>query len=201
MAHKLLKWEKLNCTSALFLQFAPTWRYCTPLNVLHFFTLILSFPSYYKQHPLLSVSVSSLHPKITFGFRFSSFVSLLSTSPRLIPPSLSIHPSILLTCCTDSRGAEEREISADQFPKFLNLFSLKSLVIREVLQRRMMGNYAGLEICFTNLASPSLFISHSFLLCFSDFSLRVSHYLRLLFIFHKSFSLLLAFSPSLSQGL
>lgn len=37
-----------------------------------------------------------------------------------------------------------------------------------------MGNYAGLEIRFANLASPSLFISHSFCLCFSDFSLSFS---------------------------
>lgn len=43
----------------------------------------------------------------------------------------------------------------DQFPKIPDLLSPKSPTIREVLQRRRrMSNYAGLERCFANLASP-----------------------------------------------
>lgn len=105
--------------------------------------------------------------------------------------SFPLLSSCLLTCCDETRGAEEREIrGVDQFPKsFPNLFSPKSPAIREVLQRRMMGNYTGLEICFANLASPP---SSSFFFILGLQSQSFS--LFSLFIFHKS----LPPSPSLS---
>lgn len=74
---------------------------------------------------------------------------------------------ISLTCHNKSQAVDRREIkSTNPFLEFLYLFSLKSLMIREVLQRRMMGNYVGLEIYFANLASPP---SSSLILSVSPF--------------------------------
>lgn len=74
---------------------------------------------------------------------------------------------ISLTCHNKSQAVDRREIkSTNQFLEFLHLFSLKSLMIRKVLQRRMMGNYVGLEIYFANLASPP---SSSLILSVSPF--------------------------------
>lgn len=101
---------------------------------------------------------------------------LIQASPFLsfsFPPCKT--PSSPQSPDLQSQGAERREMrSTDQFRKLANLFSPKSLTITEVLQRRMMGNYAGLEICSANLASPSLLISYSFCLFPSDFSLSSS---------------------------
>lgn len=142
-------------------------------------------------HPFILPSPS---PQPLFVLLLSLFIlscSHPSSGPHRIPVSFSVYSTSSLPAATI---AERRIISADQFPKFPNLFSLKSPVIREVLQRRMMGNYAGLEICFANLASPSLFISHSFCLWLQSLSFSLSASSSLFFI---SSSLFL----SLSQGL
>lgn len=91
-------------------------------------------------------------------FPISSFFLHLSLPPQLLLCLLILSSSLVyfhpllsfLTCCDDRY---EAWISFQNFRKPLSL-PLKSPVIRGVLQRRMMGNYSGLEICFTNLASP-----------------------------------------------
>lgn len=70
------------------------------------------------------------------------------------------------------REVSGSEKSLNQFLKLLDLLSPKSVMIREVLQQRMMGNYVGLKIYSANL--PSLILS----VRFSHFCLKISHYLH-----------------------
>lgn len=90
----------------------------------------------------LTLSTSVSHTFLTFPLLF--LLKHYAAFLRLLWPAAIRAPAV-----------EESEIkNMNQFLEFLYLFSLKSQMIREVLQRRMMGNYVGLEIYFTNLASP-----------------------------------------------
>lgn len=103
------------------------------------------------------------------------FVLLLTFYVTLSPPTTLLllfrrkcSLPLLPTCCSREE-TNKKSGSLSKVP-----LSPKSRTIREALQRRMMGNYAGLEIRFANLASPSLFIAHSLCLSFSDLSLIAS---------------------------
>lgn len=109
---------------------------------------------YVHNHLIISIFLSA-SVYLSTSFYFCPIPVILSTSFVVVFFAFlpSFHPLLrVLTRYEERRGNEEERNK--RRGSVSRKFSPKSLAIRDILQRRMMGNYTGMEICFSNLASP-----------------------------------------------